>query len=147
MRKFLALAAIVALPYWPGEPSTATDAAPEYPRRIKVIDTLGVRDRKAFPEWNHCGARVRLVKGRQRLAEQPGTITILKGEVGDWPRGGWIKDHGVLLLPPGRWERSVPVIRHELGHALGFGHTRRRSIMGPSNHVQPVDCRGLRRYY
>lgn len=142
-----ALLLVLLLPYWPGPPRTSTDNSPDYPHRIKVIDTLGVRDRRARIDWNHCGADIRLVHGRLGMAEQPGTITILKGEVGDWPRGGWVVDHGVLLLPPGRWERSIPVIRHEMGHALGFGHTRRDSIMGPRNRIQPVDCRGLRRYY
>lgn len=142
----IALLLAVILSYWPGGDGRFA-AEPTYDHRIYVVDTLGVRDLLAAREWNACGADIRLVRGPQRMAEQPGTITILKGEEGDWPRGGWIGDHGVVLLPTGRWERSLPVIRHELGHALGFGHTGRHSIMGPAIHVQPIDCRGLRRYY
>lgn len=142
----IALLLIVMLPYWPGPPMIATDNSPVYKHRIYVIDTIGVRERQAMREWNQCHA-IRLVPGPLSMAEQPGTITILPGKEGDWPRGGWVGDHGVLLLPQGRWERSLGVMRHEFGHALGFGHTRRWSIMGGSNHVQPIDCRGLRRYY
>ncbi len=140
------LTAFALMPYWPGAPDTATDAAPTYGYRIYVIDTLGVKEGPAMREWNACGV-VRLVKGPLSLAETTNTITILPGEKGDWPRGGWTGDHGVLLLPTGSWERSIPVIRHEMGHALGFGHTKVWSIMGGSNHVQPIDCQGLRRYY
>lgn len=133
------------LPYWPGAPDTPTDSAPTYAHRIYVVDTLGVQDASAMREWNACGP-VRLVRGPLELAETTGTITILPG-IDELPRGGWTGDHGVVLLPPGSWERSIPVIRHELGHALGFGHTQRRSVMGGSGHVQPIDCRGLRSFY
>jgi hypothetical protein len=144
MRAVLAVVVFV-LAYWPGGDGRFS-SAPTYGHRIPVIDTIGVRDRAAVREWNRCGS-VRLVRGGGRAPYAPGTITITTGEKGDWPRGGWFEDHGVLLLPPGSWERSIPVIRHELGHALGFGHTSRWSIMGDSNHVQPIDCQGLRRYY
>lgn len=138
--------ALILPPYWPGAPGTPTDADPTYDRRIPVVDTIGVQDAKAVREWNSCSAGVQLVRGVQALAEQTDTITILPG-IDELPRGGWTGDHGVLLLPGGAWERSVPVIRHELGHALGFGHTNLWSIMGGSSHVQPRDCRGLRSYY
>lgn len=140
----LALAA-VTLPYWPGAPSTLTDSAPVYGQAIQVIDTLGVKDIKAVREWNACGS-VQLMRGPLSLAESPGTITILPG-LDEWPRGGWAGDHGVVYLPLGAWERSLGTIRHEVGHALGFGHTKRWSSMGGSNHVQPVDCEGLVDYY
>lgn len=141
----IALLLAVILSYWPGgDGRFATE--PTYDHRIYVVDTLGVRDGEAAREWNDCGP-VRLVRGPQSMAEQPNTITILPGEEGDYPRGGWAGDHGIVLLPTGSWERSIPVIRHELGHALGFGHTGKWSIMGGSNHVQPIDCKGLRRYY
>lgn len=134
-------------PYWPGAPATPTDNTPTYEHTIYVIDTLGVADGRAVREWNHCGS-VQLVRGPLSLAESPGTITILGAWQGSqWPRGGWMGDHGALFLPQGSWERSIPVMRHEFGHALGFGHTQKWSIMGGSNHVQPIDCRGLIAYY
>ena len=135
---------LLLLPYWPGG-SNKFSAEPTYPHSIPVIDTLGVQVGKAIKEWNACGS-VQLHKGPQSLAETPGTITILDG-LDELPRGGWTGDHGVLFLPAGSWTRSIPVIRHELGHALGFGHTKLWRIMGGSNHVQRRDCNGLVRYY
>ena len=93
----MSLLLALLLAYWPGAPATATDAAPTYPHRIYVIDTLGVKDMEAVKEWNACGS-VRLVRGPLSLANTPGTITILQGTPGDWPRGGWTGDHGVVLL-------------------------------------------------
>lgn len=145
MRHWTWLALAVVLPYWPGGTGRYS-AEPTYPAIIYVIDTIGVADGRALPEWNACGASVRLLRGPLSLAETPGTITILPG-IDELPRGGWIGDHGALFLPVGAWERSVPTIRHELGHALGFGHTARHSIMGGANHVQPIDCQGLVDYY
>ncbi len=141
-----ALLLLAVLPYWPGAPDTATDAAPVYAHRIPVIDTIGVKEREAIREWNACGS-VQMYAAPLAVPYSPGSITITTGDVGDWPRGGWSGTYGVLFLPPGAWERSIPVMRHELGHALGFGHTKVWSIMGGSNHVQPIDCQGLRRYY
>lgn len=139
-------ASLAALPYWPGHPDTATDSAPVYAHRILVIDTLGVKDQVAVREWNRCHS-VHLVSTRDTtLAETPGTITIVDG-LDELPRGGWTGDHGMVFLPGGSWTRSVSTIRHELGHALGFGHTHVWSIMGASNHVQPIDCEGLQDYY
>lgn len=145
-RQLILLLALAALPYWPGAPATGTDSAPVYPHTIYVIDTIGVRDGQAIKQWNACGS-VRLVRGPLSMAESTGTITIVDG-LDDLPRGGWTGDHGMIFLPSGAWQRSVATIRHELGHALGFGHTRIFSIMNPAyNNVQPVDCEGLRRYY
>jgi hypothetical protein len=141
----LALLLVAVLSYWPGGDGQYA-SSPTYDRRVPVIDTLGVRDRAAVREWNRCGA-VRLVRGGDLEPYTPGAITIVAGETGDLPRGGWAGTYGIVLLPPGSWERSLPVIRHELGHALGFGHTKRWSIMGGSSHVRALDCEGLRSYY
>jgi len=136
----------VVLAYWPGAPDTATDNRPVYEHRIPVIDTLGVKDEWAIQEWNACGS-VQMYPS-SGVPFSPGSITITGAwQDSQWPRGGWFEDHGVVFLPTGSWERSVPVMRHEIGHALGFGHTHRWSIMGGSNHVQPIDCQGLVEYY
>lgn len=140
----LALLLTACLSYWPCGIRSLGAYYPDH--RIKVIDTIGVRDGPARSEWNHCGVK-RLVSDNDLPLYSPYTITIVSGEKGDYPRGGWFEDHGVLFLPPGSWERSIPVITHELGHALGFNHTQKDSVMGGRNRVQPLDCQGLRATY
>lgn len=138
----LALVLVTCLSYWPcGERGLGSFYED---RAVPVIDTINVGDDRARWQWNRCGVK-RLVESNLP-PESPGTITILPG-IDDLPRGGWAGDHGVVFLPDVRWARSDRVIAHELGHALGFNHTRRASVMGGRSTVRPLDCEGLRATY
>ena len=140
---------LLTLPYWPGGDGRYA-SSPIYEHRIVVIDSLGGSDwydrnlREAIAEWNRCGADVHLVEG-DRPDFTPQTITVVESEDGG-AYGGWSVDHGVVFLGDS-WTRSDSVIAHELGHALGFGHNQRTSVMGNGGRVQPIDCQGLRSYY
>ena len=113
--------------------------------RVAVIDTVGVREKEAYREWNACGG-LQFSTENDLTPYTPGTITIVPAK-GGLPRGGISDGHGVVFLPPGGWTRAIPTVRHELGHAVGFNHTQRPSVMGSDNRVHPVDCEGLRRSY
>ena len=142
------------LPYWPGAPSTATDAAPHfYERRIPVVNDFAPLPNldEALAEWNHCHADVRLVHDNGVQPYTRGSITITHSEDGA-AYGGVADGYGVVFLGDG-WTRAQAVIAHEVGHALGFGHAKDQllggftSVMAGGNHVSAKDCEGLRRYY
>jgi hypothetical protein len=142
----------VTLPYWPGGDGRWS-TEPVYPPRVVVIDTIGGnawyrsnRD-EALMQWNRCGADIRLVVGDAEPFS-PGTITIFLDEPGGQePAYGWYLDGYGFVALGGGWTRTTHVIAHELGHALGFGHTSRDSVMSDTRDVQPIDCEGLRSYY
>lgn len=134
--------AIVALPYWP--PSLAETS---YPDRVAVVNTIGRLPhlREALHEWNSCGSRLRLVRDRDQAPFTPSTITITRSDDGG-AYGGWSGTYGVVFLGDG-WTRTLNVITHEVGHALGFSHTKLRSAMNDASGTTPLDCKGLRSYY
>lgn len=155
----LVVALALVLPWWPGgsfaEPVHYTSD------RIKVVDAVHGNAwyqhnlTKAIREWNNCEAGVRLTYSQSETDEfAPNTITVFLDEPGgqDPPYGGFFGGHGLVALAGG-WTRSRAIIAHELGHALGFGHAPNPSlgvplsIMFSAQHVQPIDCQGLRNYY
>ncbi len=143
----LAWLLIACLAWWP---CGSRSLGAEYPtHRIAVIDAAGGSDwyhrnlREAMNEWNACGP-IHLYLSNEP-AFTPAAITIISDPAG--PVGGWSGTYGVVELNA-PWTRATPVIAHEMGHALGFNHTKRTdSVMGGANRVMPTDCEGLRRSY
>lgn len=148
----LLIAALLLLPYWPGGTSRWS-TEPVYQPQVPVISEFRGTDRyrrslaEARREWSDCGP-LRLVASDE-TPFTPGTITIVRGDETGIARGAWVTEggYGVVFLPPERWARGVRVIEHEMGHALGFGHTKRDSVMGAAANVTSLDCQGLRAYY
>jgi hypothetical protein len=138
---------VALLAWWPGGERAFTGMDYEY--RIPVVNTIGYLGnlRPAIRDWNACGS-VRLYLAPDVPPKSPGSITIVNETWGDLPPpwGGWMGEYGLISLGA-RWTRSVRVIEHELGHAMGFAHTRKSSIMNIAPDVQPIDCEGLRNYY
>jgi len=142
----------LTLAWWPGGDRGFEPVYP-HPQHIIVVDTVDGNDwyrdnlHEALHQWNDCGP-VHLELGDADPFAS-GTITLfvdVDGKGQDGPYGGWNGTAGIIALAGG-WTRSREVIAHEMGHALGFGHTNMDSIMGDGTGVQPIDCEGLRSYY
>lgn len=150
--RLLTLALLVPLAWWPGGGSRYS-SEPVYNNRIPVINTVKgnawyhANLRAALEEWNQCHADVHLELTKMP-AYSPGTITIFVDPPGgqEPAYGGWSGTYGIVAVGGG-WTRTRDVLAHELGHALGFGHTKTFSVMGSANSVQPIDCQGLIAYY
>lgn len=147
----IALLLAATLAWWPGG-AHGIDGT-QYHHRVPVIDDAGGSAwyhrnlRAAIRDWNACGV-LRLVIDRDAAPYTPETITVFEDRDGKDPEpayGGWNGTAGIVAVGE-PWTRSRPVLAHELGHALGFGHGG-DGIMGGGNHVTPTDCAGLRSFY
>lgn len=146
LRGFGIALAIAVLPWWPGG-SRGIDGV-EYRDHVPVINTLSYLPHLAgaIRDWNACNSRLHLVRDDSVAPYTPKTITITRSDDGG-AYGGWNGTAGVMFLGGG-WTRTLHVLSHEMGHALGFGHAKRAdSVMHDSPRVTDLDCRGLRNFY
>ncbi len=140
----LAVTLAVCLAWWPCGTRGPEVSYPSH--RIPVIDSaegsVWYREnlRAAMRQWTRCGG-VRLVATSTVEPFAPGTITVAVDPSG--PVGGFYDGHGIVYVND-PWTRTGEVLAHELGHALGFGHTNsNRSIMGSGHTVSALDCKGV----
>jgi len=127
-------------------------------RTVVVRDETGFADyhraiEHAVNQWNAAGASVqlRLADGRGRGCDRPegAEIPICRhdlsgstaGEARLWIAGEHIQAASILMdASPHRFDELAAIACHELGHALGLGHTSRHtSCLTPTIHSTTPD--------